>query len=74
MLLVFYFGGVLSSHPGTYMKAIMGLTRADHLFIDNYIISLLNIILRYILRPIQLNILNNIINHILSAFSAILLK
>ena len=69
------FGGVLSSHPGTYMKfslitiiwyiymalmslrsrshvkASMVLTRTDHLFIHNYIRSLLN----NILRPILLN-------------------
>ena len=56
------FWGIFSSHPQTYMqfllmnkwlrspsriKASMVLTRADHLFIHNYIRSFLNIILMF---------------------------
>ena len=56
LLLLFLFGVVLSPYMDlmslrnlSHVKASMVLTRADHLFIQNYIRSLLNNILRPIL-------------------------
>ena len=40
---------LMSLRSRTHVKASMVLTRAEHLFIHNYIRSLINIILRHIL-------------------------
>ena len=46
--------GLMSLRSRSHVKASMVLTRADHLFIHNYIRSLLN----NILRPILIKLIN----------------
>ena len=45
---------LMSLRSGSHVKASMVLTRADHLFLHNYIRSLLN----NILRPIFIKLIN----------------